>query len=776
MAYLRQLVSKKKRRYQEDGFDLDLSYITPRMIAMGYPSESVEGLYRNPREEVYRFLETRHKGHYHIYNLCSERNYDASKFNGAVSCFPFDDHNAPPLLMIEPFCKHVQEHLGKDPANVAVVHCKAGKGRTGVMISAWLLFSKQWSNADEALRFFAAARTEDQKGVTIPSQNRYVHYFDYSLKNSLPPARPYAITRVRFFTTPKYETGPSTEPWFRISSKGQKVYSGKPKVHHHGGSKRGSGAPDEIVDFNLDLPVVCGDVKVQVYDRDRFGNVKEELFHFWFNTGFVSPEAPLLLEKGQIDKAIKDKHHKKFRKEFRVEVAFEETEEEELAILDSDDDAEEPSAASDLAKYVRGVCEEACPSHPTYRAFCEVEGLEEAVEFGMSVVGRKSSSARGGGPSATQIQHLTKAIISCTDRISQHLHDMAIEGHEDSQTIQVADDIVMQLRVWNTPAPAAMSLSLTSSAGGSAGSFGPGSGTDSAGAAAAGSSFAAAGAGDRNSGGAGGRRHSSSKSSYIEFGVSLVAQHAQSVQSDLQGGLAVIINQLKVDNSFDAVLGVAGVCDCIQKRLRASRKETVARERAEKAQIRARQRAASMVNTEPMTAAAAELDADKESSSKGGLAVPEAGSEPSSPTPSGSTSMADDAQERLHTVRKAVHATCDVIEVRFDSLRARVEAAGPEATKALADLVREAIDELVGLEDVDAPSGRPTFEIPDVSSMTRNAELTALARQQIDGGIAYLGRHLQRVRRAIDNADVAQALQLAKTVRVVLKLSEVEEG
>ena len=36
--------------------------------------------------------------------------------------------------------------------------------------------------AETALQWFAAARTEDGKGVTIPSQQRYVHYFERHLR------------------------------------------------------------------------------------------------------------------------------------------------------------------------------------------------------------------------------------------------------------------------------------------------------------------------------------------------------------------------------------------------------------------------------------------------------------------------------------------------------------------------------------------------------------------------------------------------------------------
>ncbi|GBG79959.1 hypothetical protein CBR_g30221 [Chara braunii] len=299
----RHLVSQNKRRYQEDGFDLDMSYITENVIAMGFPAGDIssglfgymEGFYRNHMEEVIRFFDTHHKGCYKVYNLCSERLYDASLFEGKVACFPFDDHNCPPLQMLMAFCESAYAWLRAGMDNVVVVHCKAGMARTGLMICCLLLFLKFFAMAEEAIAYFNSKRCVDGLALVIPSQQRYVKYFERILRDmngETPKAQKHILRGIRLHRCPYW-----IRPAIAIYDHNGLVFSTRkhprtrdlmPDDLWHNAPRKG------VVVFALPgercVAELCGDFKVCFHDRH--GD-----FSCWLNTEMMDSRQMLTIRE-----------------------------------------------------------------------------------------------------------------------------------------------------------------------------------------------------------------------------------------------------------------------------------------------------------------------------------------------------------------------------------------------------------------------------------------------------------------------------------------------
>eukprot|EP00003_Mantamonas_plastica_P004136 TRINITY_DN1325_c0_g1_i10.p1 TRINITY_DN1325_c0_g1~~TRINITY_DN1325_c0_g1_i10.p1 ORF type:complete len:357 (-),score=112.31 TRINITY_DN1325_c0_g1_i10:1831-2901(-) len=324
-TFVRSLVSKKKIRFQEDGFDLDLTYITPRIIAMGFPSSGAEAKYRNPMEDVQRFFSKRHSGHFLIVNLCSERKYEHSKFDGCVCEYPFDDHNAPKFNLIQECMDECKAFLDEDEENVVALHCKAGKGRTGVMISCLLFFLEIAGSAEDALEFFAEKRTADGKGVTIPSQQRYVKWYCEKVANKvdMPIEEPVKrLEKIIVHTVPNFDLGGGCDPFFQLITGDGVVYFQSETLSLKKKAKQ--------FEYDLLEPVyVQGDVKIMFWDWDR-GSADDEMFWFWINTGCLSGDT-FELSKKEIDGAVKDKKGEHFDEDFRVECVFESLDDEGTA-------------------------------------------------------------------------------------------------------------------------------------------------------------------------------------------------------------------------------------------------------------------------------------------------------------------------------------------------------------------------------------------------------------------------------------------------------------
>ena len=124
---LRGLVSKKKRRFIDAaaGLDLDLSYITNRVIATGYPARGLEALYRNPAPALRAFIAARHGPEAaRVWNLCLERGY-APSLLGAATRVDHDlawfDHCPPPFAFMRPLCEAIADWLEAAEKNVAFI-------------------------------------------------------------------------------------------------------------------------------------------------------------------------------------------------------------------------------------------------------------------------------------------------------------------------------------------------------------------------------------------------------------------------------------------------------------------------------------------------------------------------------------------------------------------------------------------------------------------------------------------------------------------------------
>uniref|UniRef100_A0A4W3JAK4 Auxilin n=1 Tax=Callorhinchus milii TaxID=7868 RepID=A0A4W3JAK4_CALMI len=174
--------------------ELDIAYITSRIIVMSYPADGVELSFKNHIDDVRAFLDSRHLDHYTIFNL-SQKSYRSAKIHNRISECSWPARQAPSLHNLYAVCKNMHHWLQQNPRNVCAIHCMDGCAASAILVSAMFCFCHLFSCPVPALQLFNVKKPGP---VPWPSHRRYIGYICQmvSEKPTLPHTKPIIIKTI----------------------------------------------------------------------------------------------------------------------------------------------------------------------------------------------------------------------------------------------------------------------------------------------------------------------------------------------------------------------------------------------------------------------------------------------------------------------------------------------------------------------------------------------------------------------------------------------------
>ncbi|XP_077435246.1 tensin 1b isoform X12 [Vanacampus margaritifer] len=292
----------------EENYQLDLLYITERIISVSFPGGAEEPSYAANLREVASMLRSKHGHNYLLFNL-SEKRYDINELHSKVLDFGWPDHHAPALDKICSICKAMDTWLSADSHNVVVVHNKGNRGRTGVVVAAYMHYSNISASADQALDRFAMKRFYEDKVLPVgqPSQRRYVEYFSGLLSGHIKiNNKPLFLHHVILHGIPNFESKGGCRPFLKIYQAMQPVYTS--------GIYNVQGDSQTSICITIEPGLLLkGDILLKCYHKRYRGPCRDVVFRVQFHTCAVH-DLGIVFGKDELDETFKDERFPEYGK------------------------------------------------------------------------------------------------------------------------------------------------------------------------------------------------------------------------------------------------------------------------------------------------------------------------------------------------------------------------------------------------------------------------------------------------------------------------------
>ncbi|XP_041101290.1 tensin-3-like isoform X2 [Polyodon spathula] len=293
-------VSQSVDHIMEEGYELDLTYITERIIAVSFPTACSEETYLHNLQDVTRMLKSKHADNYLVFNL-SEKRCDLSKLNPKIMDVGWLDLHAPPLDKMCTICKAMENWLNSESQHVVVIHCKGGKSRIGVVISSYMHFTNISASTDQALDRFAMKKFYDDKVSTLmqPSQKRYVQFLSGLLAGAMKMnTSPLFLHYVVLHGIPSFDSSGVCRPFLKIYQAMQPKYTSG--IYNVGLENQ-----SRICIALEPAQLLKGDIMVKCYHKKYQSATRDVVFCLQFHTGSVQGYG-LVFGKEELDNANKD--------------------------------------------------------------------------------------------------------------------------------------------------------------------------------------------------------------------------------------------------------------------------------------------------------------------------------------------------------------------------------------------------------------------------------------------------------------------------------------